>query len=357
MQRRRLLWLGTVALVAGVSACSSGGASGNGNAASSGGSAGKATLTFTKSGTPDLKGMTIRVANAAGSAHVGDTNVHDLVQFLTKWGATATQQNASQNAPELAVDSGKLDVAVGPLPTEVDAGLTVFGPNMARLDDEILAKPGITSVAGLKGKTVAMCCDASPDGVLLSAALRKAGLSQSDLHIVRTGASTSSLNALLADQVDAAFTAASGLPPSASKYRVLGTATNLVPAYADSFMAAKSSWLASHRATAEAVDLAWLASAKLFGTDKAAWVKDAAAYTSNADSSAQYSQAWQQLKTLNGWPLSESTLSSSVVDYNLKIAKEQKALQGQGTRPAAQEMTLTPWQRAWQVFSQHQSAY
>jgi ABC-type amino acid transport substrate-binding protein len=357
MRSRKLVWLGAAVLVVGISACNgpllknaSGGGSG-------GGGAGSSTLKFTKNGTPDLRGMTIRIGNAAGSAHIGDTNVHDLVQFLTEWGATASQENASQNAPELAVDSGKLDVAIGPLPTEVDAGLAVFGPNQARLDDEILASPSITSLSGLKGKTVAICCDASPDGVLMSAALQKGGLSQGQLSIVRTGASASSLNALLSGRVDAAFTAASGLPPAAGKYRVLGTATQLVPSYADSFMAAQSSWLKSNAAAAEAVDLAWLASAKLCGSNEAAWVKNAASYTSNADSASQYSQAWQQLNTLAGWPLSESTLTPSIVSYNLSIAKQQNALQGQGTRPASQEMDLTPWQKAWSQFSQHQGAY
>lgn len=351
MRSRKLALLGATVLVASLSACAAP------LTKNSGASAGPSTLKFTSNGTPDLKGMTIRIGNAAGSAHIGDTNVHDLVQTLTKWGATASQENASQNAPELAVDSGKLDVAIGPLPTEVDAGLTVFGPNQARLDDEILAKPSITSMAGLKGKTVAICCDASPDGVLMSAALQKAGLSQGDLNIVRTGASDASLNALMSGRVDAAFTAASGLPPSAGKYRVLGTATQLVPSYADSFMAAQSSWLQSNPAAAEAVDLAWLSSAKLFAGSESAWVKNAAAYTSNADSASQYSQAWQQLKTLGGWPVSESTLTPSIVSYNLGIAKQQKALQGQGNRPASQEMNLTPWQKAWSQFSQHQGSY
>lgn len=350
MHSRKLLCMGALALAASLTACGSSGASSTSSAAMT-------TLKFTSAGTPDLKGVTIRIGNAAGSAHIGDTNVHDLVQILSQWGATASQENASQNAPELAVDSGKLDIAIGPLPTEVDAGLVVFGPNQARLDDEILAKPGITSLAGLQGKPVALCCDASPDGVLLSAALGRAGLSQSQLSLVRTGASSSSLNALIAGQVDAAFTAASGLPSSTAKFRVLGTATDLVPSYADSFMAAQGSWLTSHPAVAEAVDLAWLAAAKLFNTDEAGWVKNAAAYTSNADSTAQYSQAWTQLRQLNGWPLAESTLTSSVVAYNLGIAKQQKALQGQGTRPAAQEMDLTPWQQAWNTFSQHQGAY
>lgn len=350
MHNRKLVALGALALVAGLTACGSGGGSDSGSAAMT-------TLKFTSAGTPDLKGVTIRIGNAAGSAHIGDTNVHDLVQVLNQWGANATQENASQNAPELAVDSGKLDIAIGPLPTEVDAGLTVFGPNQARLDDEILAKPGITSLAGLRGKPVALCCDASPDGVLLSAALAKAGLNQSQLSLVRTGASSSSLNALVAGQVDAAFTAASGLPPSTAKFTVLGTATDLVPSYADSFMAAQGSWLKSHPAIAEAVDLAWLSAAKLFNGDEAAWVKNAAAYTSNADTTAQYSQAWSQLRQLNGWPVAESTLSSSVVAYNLGIAKQQNALQGQGTRPAAQEMDLGPWQQAWAAFSQHQDKY
>lgn len=350
MHSRKLLSLSALALAASLTACGSSGASSTSSAAMS-------TLKFTSAGTPDLKGVTIRIGNAAGSAHIGDTNVHDLVQILSQWGATASQQNASQNAPELAVDSGKLDIAIGPLPTEVDAGLTVFGPNQARLDDEILAKPGITSLAALRGRPVAMCCDASPDGVLLSAALAKAGLSQSQLSLVRTGASSSSLNALVAGQVDAAFTAASGLPSSTAKFQVLGTATDLVPSYADSFMAAQGSWLQSHAAVAEAVDLAWLAAAKLFNTNQAAWVKNAAAYTSNADTTAQYSQAWTQLTQLNGWPVAESTLTSSVLAYNLGIAKKQNALQGQGTRPAAQEMDLTPWQHAWSTFSQHKGAY
>jgi NitT/TauT family transport system substrate-binding protein len=350
MHSRKLLLLGALALTMGAAACGS-------SAAPSAGSSGTATLTFAKNGTPDLKGVTIRIANAAGSAHIGDTNVHDLVQILNQWGANATQQNAGANAPELAVDSGKVDIAIGPLPTEVDAGLTVFGPNQARLDDEILAKPGISSLAGLRGKTVAISSPATPDGVLLNAALAKAGLSQSQLSIVSTGASSSSLNALVAGQVDAAFTAASGLPASAGKFRALGTATQLVPAYADTFMAAQGSWLKSHAGVAEAVDLAWLAAAKLFNTDEAAWVKNAAAYTSNADTTAQYSRAWQQLRTLNGWPLAESALTSSAVTYNFGIAKKQNAIQGQGNRPAAQEMDITPWQQAWSTFSQHQGAY
>jgi ABC-type nitrate/sulfonate/bicarbonate transport system substrate-binding protein len=337
------------ALVA--TACSSNSPGSTGPASSTSGS-----LTFTSSGTPNLKGMSIQIGNAAGSAHIGDTNVHDVVMFLNRWGAHATQTNATSNAPELAVSSGRLDVAIGPLPTEVDSGLVVFGPNQVHLDDELLAKPAISTLADLNGKTIAYCCTASPDGVMLTKVLQKAKLSQSQVHILATGASASSLSALIAGRVDAAFTAASGLPPAAAKFKSLASATSLLPGYADSFMSAQASWLASHFNEAVAVDLAWLAAAHLFNTNKAAWVTKAASYTSNADSQSQYQQAWQQLKVLNGWPVALSAYSASVVRYNLNIARQQAALQGQGNRPLSQEINTAAWAKAWKLFQAHQGS-
>lgn len=326
------------------------GTSGGGTSGSSASGLAGAPFKFSSNGTPELAGMTIQIGNAAGSAHIGDTNVHDLVGFLKKWGANASQTNASQNAPELAVASGKLQVAVGPLPTEVDSGLVTFGPNQVHLDDELLAKPSIKSLSDLRGKSIAYCCTASPDGVLLSVMLQKAHLTTSQVHLIATGASASSLNALIAGQVDAAFTAASGLPSAADKFHSLGSATTLIPKYADSFMAAEPSFLQKHFSEAVAVDLAWLASAKLFNSSESSWVANAKTYTSNADSTSLYQQAWHQLKVLNGWPLSQSAYTAADVQYNLSVAKSQKALQGQGTRPAAQEYDTKAWAEAWSLF-------
>ena len=344
------------ALLGLLSACGSAGKSPGSSVGGAAGASSPTKLVFNADGTPNLKGMTIAVGNAAGSAHTGDTNVHDMVQFLKKWGANATQTNASQNAPELAVASGQMSVAVGPLPTEVDSGLSVFGPNQARLDDVVLAKNSVT-LANLKGKNVAICCDASPDGVLLSAVLKSAHLSQSDLSILRTGASSASLNALIAGKVDVAFVHSSDVPTAGAAYHVLAVGGTILPQYADSFMAASPAWLKSNPAAAEAVDLAWLASAKLFNTSEAQWVKNAADYTSNADSTAKYQKSWTELKSINGWPVSGSILTPAIVSYNLNIAAQQQALQGAGHRPASQEMDLGPWQKAWAQFSAHQGAY
>jgi ABC-type nitrate/sulfonate/bicarbonate transport system substrate-binding protein len=354
---KRILTAIAVAGLITLSACSSGGSS---NAPSqSGGSAASsaAKLVFNADGTPNLKGLSFNIGNAAGSAHIGDTNVYDLVQTLKKWGANASQTNASGNAPELAAASGKLDVAVGPLPTEVDSGLNVFGPNQARLDEIILAKNSVTSLADMKGKTVAICCDASPDQVLLSKALAQAGLKESDMSILRTGASSASLSALIAGRVDVAFVHTSDAATAGSGYHSLANAASLLPQYADSFMAATPAWLNSNPGLAEAVDLAWLASAKLFNSTESTWVTNAATYTSNADNTAAYQTAWTQLQSIEGWPAAGTTMTPAVVQYNITIAGQQAALQGDGTRPAAQEMNLTPWQQAWAQFSAHESAY
>ena len=353
--RLRLAAAGMLAALLAVSACGSAAKTSTSSAGSTASTATK--LVFNANGTPNLKGLTFKIGNAAGSAHTGDTNVYDLVQFLKTWGANATQTNASQNAPELAVAGGQLDATAGPLPTEVDSGLTVFGPNQARLDDVVLAKSSIASLADLKGKTVAICCDASPDGVLLTAVLKKGGVSQSQITVLRTGASSSSLTALIAGRVDVAFVHSSDVPTAGAKYHVLAVGGTILPQYADSFMAATPAWLKANPALAEAIDLAWFASAKLFNTDEAQWVKNAQAYTQNANSAAQYQQSWTELQSIQGWPTVGSIVTSPIVSFNLGIAKQQQALQGQGNRAAAQEMDLAPWQQAWTVFSAHQSSY
>ena len=253
--------------------------------------------------------------------------------------------------------SGQLNATAGPLPTEVDSGLTVFGPNQARLDEVVLAKNSVTSLADIKGKNVAICCDASPDGVLLTSILKSAGLSESQINVLRTGASSASLSALIAGRVDVAFVHSSDVPTAGPGYHVLAVGGAILPQYADSFMAATPTWLRTHPAMAEAIDLAWLASAKLFNTDETRWVTNAAAYTSNADTTAKYRQSWQELQSIQGWPTQESIVTPAIVSFNLHVAGQQGALKGEGTRPAAAEMDLTPWQQAWSVFSAHESAY
>jgi hypothetical protein len=86
-------------------------------------------------------------------------------------------------------------------------------------------------------------------------------------------------------------------------------------------------------------------------------VSDAAAYTSNADTTTKYEKSWTTLQSIQGWPTQSTILTPSIVSFNINIAAQQQALKGDGTRPAAQDMDLTPWVQAWSVFSAHESAY
>ncbi|MGH8997015.1 MAG: ABC transporter substrate-binding protein [Acidimicrobiales bacterium] len=313
-----------------------------------------ATIHFTKHGTPTLKGISLNVINAAGSAHIGDTNVHDWVTFMNKWGAKVSQTNASKNVGELAVEGGKATVSVGPLSTEVDAGLTAFGPNQVHLTDYLYAKKTITSLKKLKGKTISYCCTASPDGVMLHAIFKKAHISRSTVHLLATGASTASMDALIAGQVTAALFAAATLPATAvGKLRKLTDASVLLPEYADSFMSSTPTWLRAHKKEAIAIDLAWLASAKVFNTNESTWVKNAKAYTSTADPTTAYESAWKALRTLNGWPVTGKAYTESALKYNYNVAKQLGTIAGLGTRPRNEEFTVSAWGAAWKLWQKH----
>lgn len=305
-------------------------------------------------GMPTLKGVSLNVINAAGSAHIGDTNVHDWVAIMDRWGAHATQTNASKNVGELAVEGGKATISVGPLPTQLDSGLTTFGPNQVHLTDYLFAKKTITSIADLKGKTISYTSTVSPTAIVLKAALAKGHLGRSTVHLVATGASTASMDALIAGSVTAALFAAATLPPTAtSKLHELGDASTLLPDYADSFMAARGSWLRSHKKVAIAIDLAWLAAAKIFNTNETQWVKNAKAYTSTADPTSAYQSAWTALKTLDGWPVAKSAYSGPDVEFNFKVAKQLGTITRLGNRPRSKEITFSAWNQAWKLWEKH----
>jgi len=315
---------------------------------------GKSAVLAFKHGKPTLKGVSIAVINAAGSAHIGDTNVHDWVQIMASWGANISQTNASHNAGELAVEGGQATVSVGPLPTELDAGLTAFGPNMIHLTDDLYAKKTIKSLSGLKGKTISFCCTASPDGIMLHAILQKTHIKRSTLHLLSTGASTASMEALIAGKVTAAFFAGATLPATATgKFRMLTDASKLLPEYADSFMGSTASWLKSHKKEAVAIDLAWLASAKLFDHNESQWVKNAQTYTSTADPATAYKSAYKQLKTLNGWPVAKNAFTAAAVKFNYNAANQLGTITGLGKRPIPQAMTVSAWNEAWNLWKKH----
>lgn len=314
-------------------------------------------LKFTAKGVPDLSGTSVNLVNAAGSDHIGDTNVYSLVQVLKSWGANASMINAPNGAAQ-AVVSGQYDVNTGlPLAPVVDAGLTLFGPSQATTDYFLLSDPSIKSLKQLKGKKVAVSHTFTPDYVLLLAALKKAALTISDIHLVVAGDTSDAISELAAGQAQAVWGHSSDLPAAKGKYNVLASGDSVLPGAADSFLAATPSWLKTHPAIAEAVDLAWLDASKTFDNNERAWTALAVAYTQGATTNAQAKQQYTILRKLGGWPLSATAFSKNAVNTNLLIAKKLKETSGEGNRPLGKLVDLTPWTAAWAQFSAHESSY
>lgn len=318
-------------------------------------------LRFHRNGSPNLRGLSIPFVNGAGSAHVADAHIYVLNQYLKAWGATASFINTASgpggDSADLDVASGNADFVVSNMPEPLDAGLTLFGPNQKTLDLVLLVKKGITSIKQLRGKTIALANQNSQDYLLTAIALKGVKLTLSDMHTIITGGSTADFDELVAGKVDAAWAHISDASSAGPNFKILTTAAKASPTFADSFMAAKPSWLRSNPAIAEAIDLAWLASAKQFDTNENAWIQSANSYTSGTNSLSVLKQNYVQLKRINGWPLSASDFTRQLIATNYVLSKQQAAIAGLGVRPLAKLVDLTPWNDAWAVFSANEHAY
>jgi hypothetical protein len=122
-------------------------------------------------------------------------------------------------------------------------------------------------------------------------------------------------------------------------------------------MFATSGWVSSHPATAEAIDLAWIAAAKQFDNYRGAWAANAYAYTNGTNSYATLNTAYAQLKAIGGFGVRESSFSRQAVAQNFTIAKTEGTLTPLGNRPLAQIVKLDPWTKAWGQYSAHKNSF
>lgn len=316
-------------------------------------------LAFTKAGTPNLQGLNIPVIDDGPASSVGDANFYDLYLILKRWGATTSYITGAHGTAPPAVLSGSEVVVNAPIDQDVDAGLVVFGPNMARVDEVLLATNSIHSIRALRGKRVSIDDLTSPAATVLVGALKQGGLTEKAVTIVYSGSPGGSVGQLLSGQVDAAIIPSENVPLfSASKWHVIGTGATLLPTFADSFMAATPAWLLANPAAAEAVDLAWLSSARLFNTDPTAWIKIATQYTNNAGNKSYYLGQYNILKRVNGWPSKASTFTSAVFSQNYAVENSLGAIVGpMGHRPLSEMVDTRPWQAAIKVYDAKPSAF
>lgn len=315
-------------------------------------------LVFRKNGTPILTGTTIRIANSAGSAHIGDAHIYVMEQALKQWGATVSMVNGSSNIAELGVASGNEDICTSPVGNALDLGLTAFGPNQTSVAYFLMVPTSITKLSQLKGLKYADDYSAgNVDFPLWAAAAKLGGFKMSDMTQVTTGAEANSYNQVIAGKVSAAWVDPSTVAQAGPGFHTLATGAKVAPKYADSMMFAQPSWLNAHPATAEAIDLAWLASAKTFNTNEGAWAADAYSYTAGTNSIATLRTAYTLLKSIGGFAVSHNSFSRQAVAENVAISKGLGIISSLGNRPLAQLVKTAPWDAAWAQFSAHKAAY
>jgi ABC-type nitrate/sulfonate/bicarbonate transport system substrate-binding protein len=315
------------------------------------------SLHFRSDGTPDLRGLTLRLGNAAGDATIGDTVVYIATQQLKKWGADADLTLGSGNTTQLAVVSGQLQATAGPLPTDLDAGLDVFGNNQVHVD-YLMVSNKLTDLSQLKARTIAIATTVSPDNYLLDGALAKARLTRDDVKIQLTGSNGNSVNQMAQGKVDVAFVHADGLLTlqKSGTFNVLANGATLEPWDADSYMTATGAWLKANPAAAEAVDLAWLHAAWVFDHDKSKWITYALQYTKNAVSADEAGASYDALARAKPWPADGTGMEMSSLQKNFDAAKQSGQIKAQGDRPISQWAVTGPWTAAVAYFKQNARA-
>lgn len=308
---------------------------------------------FSKTGAPNLKGVTIDDGKGSASPQPSDTVAYIQQQILIKWGATSPKlTNSSGPSLAAAVAAGKLTVCAGPFSAFVDSHLLTFGPSQSRLDYVLLVKPSIRSVSQLKGKIFAVTEHGSEDDVLLTQFLRQKGLSASQVHVVDTGSYPSVLTSFISGSADAIFAHAADTLTIKQKhvgYRVLTSSSKIAPLSFDSVMAARPGWVKSHEQVATAIDLAWLYAAKIADTDPGLWVRYSKAYVGGAFAKSYVKAAYSAYKATHAWPDNKSgfTARALVENYKLGVAGGNITMKGLKLGDYA---TMRPWESAIKRF-------
>src|SRR6185437_4149077 len=114
-----------------LAACSS---PGSGTTAGASGGGGSSVPPTSANGTPNLKGVTIRIAVGSAPA-LEDTKVELMANVLKSWGANAQIINQTGDPAAIRVIlAGDADIGSIAVSSAINSGLTIFGPSQPRLD-------------------------------------------------------------------------------------------------------------------------------------------------------------------------------------------------------------------------------
>lgn len=335
--RGRRRWLSAVAVAALtaplLAACgSSGGGSGAGT-----------SLPTSANGTPNLKGVTIRIAVGSTPA-VEDTKVELMSEVLQSWGAKTKIINQTGDPAAIRVIlAGDADIGSIAVSSAINSGLTIFGPSQPRLDYHFIGAPSLKSVNDLPGHVYGTSNTHGLEALMFADLLAKNNIPANKVKVTLAGGATVRVSAMLTHHIDATFVHQSDIGTLLKAgFNDLETMSSAAPDLADSFVGGSPAWVKAHPALATAVDEAWIKAAQTFNDDKNAWVQAAVKYAGGKESDA--ASAYDALKTANTFPVSASAFSESSALAQEQLAKQVGAITT--APPASKWLDLKPWTAA-----------
>lgn len=317
-------------------------------------------LKLNSRGVPNLHGVSIPLGKGAGAPHVGDAVTYTAEQLLKSWGASTSLTLGEGPAVVAGVVGGHLDATGGPFTAEINGGLVLFGPSQPAEDYEFIVAKGINNYSQLEGKVLGVSAPGVGDAVLTSVLLKKEHLT-GKVTIEYTGSATNSVAAFIGGRVAAFWTNSTSAVALTQKnvyYKPMISARQLLPSEADSYEAARSSWLRTNFADAEAIDLAWLYAARIFNTNEALWLKYAAGYTAHSVPVAQMKLAYQAYKREQLFPDNASAFTKAHIKANYDLAEKTGTLTKQyHSKPESAYAFLKAWETAVKIFDAHPNTY
>jgi ABC-type nitrate/sulfonate/bicarbonate transport system substrate-binding protein len=328
----------TVAATVLLAACSS--ASGD---TSGGGSGAGTALPTSSNGTPDLKGVTIRIAVGSTPA-LEDTKVELMAEVLKGWGANVQIINQTGDPAAIRVIlAGDADIGSIAVSSAINSGLTIFGPSQPRLDYHFIGAPSVKSVSQLPGHVYGTSNTHGVEALMFADLLDKNHIPASKVQVTLAGGASVRVSAMLTHHIDATFVHESDMGPLVKAgFTDLATMSSAAPELADSFVGGSPSWVKAHPALAVAVDEAWIKAAQIFNDSKSQWVAAAVKYAGG--STADAASTYDALKAADTFPVSASAFSQSSAVAQEQLAKQVGAITT--APPASQWLDMTAWTTA-----------
>jgi ABC-type nitrate/sulfonate/bicarbonate transport system substrate-binding protein len=320
-----------------LAACSSAssGASGSGGAG--------ATLPTSSNGTPNLKGVTIRIAVGSTPA-LEDTKVELMAEVLQSWGANAPIINQTGDPAAIRVIlAGDADIGSIAVSSAINSGLTIFGPSQPRLDYHFIGAPSLKSISQLPGHIYGTSNTHGLEALMFADLLAKNHIPVSKVQVTLAGGSGVRVSAMLTHHIDATFVHESDMGPLLQAgFTDLATMSSAAPELADSFVGGSPSWVKAHPALAVAVNEAWIKAAQIFNDSKSQWVAAAVKYAGGSTAAA--ASTYDALKAANTFPASASAFSQSSAVAQEQLAKQVGAITT--APPASQWLDVAAWTTA-----------